>query len=193
MSKRSLGVTLLAVFTIFSGVTGIFDWLGAEMMVLQADQTLNVDTLRQKMQQELAAMPNQGSIDLDAMLHSDFFQGSMAGMKETVHSWKYRLANMIVGVLSLASLWIGVGIFRLREWARKGMVYFQWLNVPLFTWAMYLAFQTFYENMSPHIKGIAKLGPYIPLLSGVLAVFLLLSALLIMWYLNKPKIREQFI
>ena len=196
--KRSVGVTVWAVLLIIAGaLTG----MAATFSSLTSGQSL--DAMAQSMKR-LDALPTgtgEGQIPPEQL--ADIRQRADALMREmetVIRSPVVHVSTSLAGLLGLAALLAGIGLFSLKGWARTLAIWQAGLSIILGLFTMLLSpqrrlseatLQLFEGFLNPDAQGMIQTGQAVGQWLGVL--FLLVWNGLLIWYCSRPSVKAQFL
>jgi len=194
--KRSIGVTIFAIIFIIGGVFGMVSGLiylsGKNMM---ASQQFTVESQKQFM---LKHSPNMSKEDMEKFEKevTPFLEKMVQAQNEIAHSKTFTIYTPLTAILGVIGFFLGIGLFRLKEIARKGMIYFIILSMPIHLFIMYAATQEMIKTTAKYMPEINE-GPVSMLTAAnvMLVIQGILMAgfvLFVIYYFNRPKVKEQF-
>lgn len=186
--KRSTGITILSILFLIGGIISTTAIMG--LIVYRQPQELTAESY----EQFLSNIPPK---ERDKLVNSeDFknmieFQNKMlkSGLFDYKSMFLFHLTNTISG---LAMLILGIGLLRLKEWARKGVVLFY----ALFTFIWVIVFDIygirFFNIVTENHEGFAEAKPPLLIMFGIQNFFMLIIAFIIIYYFTRPKVKAQF-
>lgn len=96
--------------------------------------------------------------------------------------------GIILFPLGVLTLIFGVGLFRLRRWARTGWITFSWFLIAILTYAHGSVITDVIKNPNPEQKPVDEILSFAGLFSPVL-----LFLIMVLIYLGRPKIKKLFV
>lgn len=192
--KRTLGVTVLAVFLIVSGAFGVSS-IGTPFSLRGEEGRLFEPTQFKQELMKRKGISEEQRRELKAVTEDPQFEKILQGMRRFVLSREFSTTCFFYGILSALYLVIGFGIYRLQEWGRRALIGIEISSIPfkifVNSWSANALFRELAEAMKDE-----KLRQVVPTLLPVFVVaqFVLFSlfAFLVVFYVTRPKIKEQF-
>lgn len=196
--KRSVGVTVWAVLLIIAGaLTG----LAATFSSLTRGQSLDAMAQSMKRLDTLPTGTGEGQITPEQLAYiRQRADALMREMAEVIRSPVVHVSTLLAGLLGLAALIAGIGLFSLKGWARALAIWQAGFSLLLGLFTMLFStqrrlseatLQLFEGFIDPDTQGMIQTGQAVGQWLGVL--FLLVWNGLIIWYFSRPSVKAQFL
>ena len=124
-----------------------------------------------------------------------FILSSIRGINYGLHfllNYKRNFVSYYIIIISITSLILGIGILKLQEWARKGIIYYQIIIVflgiiltPLLKKEILHLGKDIGVTKKEIVHGLTMIDIAGPIIE-------ILFTLIIIYYLTRPKVKEQF-
>lgn len=183
-NKRSVGVTVLAILFI---VCGLFSELS--LVSLFTPKSSYINTIEFYGQIIQKALPPTSAEEIEMV---GFVQKLIEAQKEFMNSRRFAflsLFNIIIGIVFFV---LGIGFLRRGEWSRIAAIIFHILLIPLFAVITHFLLQPFVKAVSI-LPGFENIKSAYPVMLAIQVFFSAVLILPVVYYLTRPKIKEQFI
>lgn len=193
--KRSVGVTILAISLILMGISNLLSYALYTTFISGIESPFTAEMYREFMLRSTPLMSQEGIEQFEREV-MPFFEKMSQAQNEMVGSnfWDGILKmNTVVGVIVFI---FGIGLLRLKEYARRGTVILMWLLIPTITIFMYMAMCNMIEITAKYLPEINRTPVTISCFLPIMAIFqgLIISSvnLVVVYFLTRPKVKEQF-
>ena len=138
-------------------------------------------------------MENKRSIGVTAFGIIFIIQSASVLIKDCI---KFNASDWMVYygfISSVILLILAINILQLKEWSRKGIIYFQIfvtaISVLLF---MLYASKLYVPNMIVRGKNIPLEGKTLWIFGGINMIFVAIATFVVIYFFTRPKVKEQF-
>jgi hypothetical protein len=132
----------------------------------------------------------------EAIMASPLVHDMLNAVGEVAASERFALANRINAAMCAVVVLLGIGIWLLRDLARKAAVGFFLLSVPVYSWVGHICFSTITNafvknNLQQLFYAFGDVTMYL-FLTVANMIILIVNAAVIIFYFTHPNVREQF-
>ena len=188
--KRPVGIKVLAVLFIFSGIMGSLSFF--TFIMPQPQGEITVERFREEALKRFPDIPAEELENFKQFTENPFLKNVLEAQNEYINSPKYKFMLIITGLMSILLLVIGVGFLKLKEWSRKAAIFLHLINIPLFIIFMRSMFTPFLGAFQEGAPEFAEMKQVIPVMLTIQGVVITGMVLAIIYYLTRPKVKEHF-
>ena len=189
--KRSIGVTILSIFLIISGLFGLLSIVQLIMMPPDAGE-ISIETFRGNVSKWMPKMSPEESEDFNKGLESPAFRAMLKVQNIFLKSGSFKLVFVFNAIIGAIMLILGIGIFKLKEWSRKGIIVLYILFIPIYVIGMNSFSRKFIKIMTEEMPEFESMKQTLPYMIVFQAIMMIIFVALLIFWLARPKVKAEF-
>lgn len=181
--RRSAGITVVSFLFVLIGLLGFLSSLQA---LITDRETYDINkTFRERMERY--------PLDVKAIfIDSPYVNDLLNAFQEIVKSKDYAISSAINAVMCFIVALLGIGIWKLKESARKAAMIFFVIAIPVYVWAGMIFLSVAKKALEANTLYILTKTAVFSYFHVLNFISLSINAAAIIYYFNRPRVKEQF-